>query len=186
MERRDEDYVPIRELVVGGAEELLKQYGKSMKEGDKRWLEELYISAHKRKACLAENSLRGLEILRKMARHFGVISDADDKYLRRILNALGIAHFFDSVTSSEEAGVGKPNPEIFSIGKRKAGSADLFYYIGDSERRDIEGGRKAGMHTILISEEGRRSSADYVARDLYEAALWISERNEYVSGRKEP
>ncbi len=179
-ERRDEKYVPIRELIVRGTEELLKPYDGSVDEADKKWIKELYISAHERNVRMAENALKGLELMKKTAQHLGVISDADDDYLRRVLKALGIYRIFDSMTSSEEAGVGKPNPRIFEIAKKKAGNSGTYYYIGDSERRDIIGARKAGMKTILISWEEKRSSADYIAEDLYDAALRISERKEYA------
>ena len=178
MERRDIEYRPIRDLIVEAVEELLKARGKILTEEDRRWLKELYISAHERHVCLAENSLDGIKLMRKTVEHLGVVSDADDDYLRRVLNALGIDRFFDSITSSEEAGVGKPNPRIFERAKKKVGGLGAYYYIGDSERRDIAGGRKVGMCTILISREQVESSADYVARDLLEAAMWIADREE--------
>lgn len=176
MEKRDEKYIPIRELIVRGTEEVLRAHGMEMDENDRKWIKELYISSHERNVRLAENSLKGLRYMKDTATHLGIISDADDDYLKRVLKALGIERFFDSVTSSEEAGVGKPNPKIFELARKKAGSSGDYYYVGDSERRDVSGAKKAGMTAILISKEKKRSSADYVAHDLYDAALWISKR----------
>jgi len=33
-------------------------------------------------------------------------------------------------------------------------------HIGDSLREDVEGAKKAGLHTVLLDREGRRPQAD--------------------------
>ncbi len=62
---------------------------------------------------------------------------------------------------------------------KKAENPETAYYLGDSERRDVEGAGNLGMITVRISEEKGGSSADYIASDLYDAAIWISNRKDY-------
>ena len=175
MESRDVKYVPIRDLISDCLRKFLSEHGIEMSPEEEAWVKELYISAHERYSALSERADEGLRMMRKMAEHLGVISDADDDYLKRVLRALGIIDIFDSITSSEEAGVGKPNPKIFRLAIRKSGYADIYYYIGDSERRDIEGSRKVGMVPILIGKKDA-SYAEYMAENLHDAALWIKSR----------
>ncbi len=180
MESRDAKYIPIRYLIASGTAVLLEKHGMSMDLGDTEWVKELYVSAHERFSALSGNALRGLEVMRDISEHLGVISDADDDYLKRVLKALGIHEFFDSITSSEEAGVCKPNPKIFETAMEKAGMPENAYYVGDSERRDIEGAVNVGMTAVLVSgKDVRGSSAYHIAHDLYDAAVWISNRKDY-------
>ncbi len=174
MEARDVRYIPVRDLIASCLREILDKQGMEMGVEDEKWIKELYIRAHEDHVRLAKNALPGLKELRSLAWHMGVISDADSDYLMRLLKSLKILDFFDSVTSSEEAGVGKPNPEIFRKAIEKAGNGDLYYHIGDSERRDIAGAKRLGLIAIKISRESdRNSEADYVAEDLHDAAMWI-------------
>lgn len=176
MDSRDVKYVPIRDLISECLRKFLHVHGIEMSREDELWVKELYISAHERYSELSERAGEGLKIMREISDSLGLISDADDDYLERVLKALGITDIFDSITSSEEAGVGKPNTEIFKLAMKKSGKADIFYYIGDSERRDIKGSKKAGMVPILISQRDVKSEAKHIAKNLYEAAIWIKNR----------
>jgi HAD superfamily hydrolase (TIGR01549 family) len=176
MESRDVRYVPIRDLISDCLGRYLREHGIIMSHEDESWVKELYVGAHERYSRLSEGALDGIEKMKELSDHLGVISDADDDYLKRVLKALGIMDMLDSITSSEEAGVGKPNPKIFEMATEKSGKADVFYYIGDSERRDIKGAIGVGMVPILISKDKEtESDAEFIAENLYEAALWIEE-----------
>lgn len=60
-----------------------------------------------------------------------------------------IAHYFEQVINSEMAGVKKPNPIIFELALKKAGThAEQSIMIGDSLEADILGARAVGFHTI--------------------------------------
>lgn len=174
MESRDTRYIPIRELISDCLEKFLHIKEINMEETDKKWIKEVYISAHERYSAPTPSSMEALEIMKKLSEHLGLISDADADYLERVLGAMGILRFFDSISSSEEVGFGKPNPEIFRKAMEKSGDTGVFYHIGDSERRDVAGAIKVGMIPILISRERIvKTSAHHIARDLIEAALWI-------------
>lgn len=76
------------------------------------------------------------------------------------LKKSNIMHFFETVTSSEEVGVKKPNPKVFIKALTKASvNASQSIMIGDTYGADIIGARGVGMHTIFYNyrKEGRAS-----------------------------
>ena len=69
------------------------------------------------------------------------------------LKAYGIHHYFDAIVSSAEAGVEKPDPEIFRIALEKAGCLPQeAYMVGDRLDNDIEPAASLGMHTIWVKQ----------------------------------
>lgn len=61
----------------------------------------------------------------------GVISNAWPQ-MDRILDLLGIRHYFDSVTISAKVGLSKPNPAIYELALRNLGiSADQAIFVDD-------------------------------------------------------
>lgn len=68
------------------------------------------------------------------------------------LQKSGIAHYFKTVTSSEEVGVKKPNPKVFLTALQKANVAAFqSCMIGDTFEADILGGEGIGMSTIFYN-----------------------------------
>ena len=66
-----------------------------------------------------------------------------------------IDHFFETVTTSEEAGVKKPHPAIFELAMEKAGAlATESVMVGDTFEADIEGAHRKGMQTIFYNHRG--------------------------------
>lgn len=64
----------------------------------------------------------------------------------------GIAGYFDSITTSEDAGVKKPHKQIFETALEAAGAAIAHsVMIGDNVEADIEGALKIGMKAILYN-----------------------------------
>ncbi|MCK4568953.1 MAG: YjjG family noncanonical pyrimidine nucleotidase [Bacteroidales bacterium] len=65
--------------------------------------------------------------------------------------------YFKSVTTSEEAGIKKPEPGIFHFAMEKANcSADESIIIGDDLVIDIAGARNIGMDQVYFNPEGIR------------------------------
>ncbi len=94
-----------------------------------------------------------LDYLASGGRTMGIVSNFDSR-LRSILHNLGIAHYFKSVTVATEAGIAKPNPEIFRLAMRRHGLATgEAIYVGDSMKRDVEASRAAGLIPVLILRE---------------------------------
>lgn len=64
----------------------------------------------------------------------------------------GIAHFFSTVTTSEDVGVKKPNPKVFNHALELAGvDAEHAVMIGDSFEADILGAEAVGLHTVFFN-----------------------------------
>ena len=94
-----------------------------------------------------------LSALRENGLRLGVISNFDHR-IYRILEALGLARYFESVTISSEAGYAKPSPEIFRIAlERFALPAAQALHVGDSEPLDAGGARASGIACVLIDSE---------------------------------
>jgi putative hydrolase of the HAD superfamily len=86
----------------------------------------------------------------------GIISNFDSR-LFTVLRGLGIAEAFDTVTISSLAQAAKPAPQIFHLALEKhAVDPEEALHIGDSLREDVEGAKKAGLHTVLLDRDGKQ------------------------------
>ncbi len=91
-----------------------------------------------------------LESLRARGMLLGVISNFDYR-IYRVIEELGLARYFDSITISSEAGWAKPAPEIFhaALGRHALAPAEAVH-VGDSETHDLKGACGVGMGAVLI------------------------------------
>lgn len=119
------------------------------------------------------------ESLTELSRHYrlGIISDvgfSPGRVLKQVLRDNGIAHLFDSLVFSDEAGRAKPHIEVFEATARSlAVDPHEIVHVGDLERTDIAGAKRAGFHAIRFTgitpmEEGEATIADFVTADLIE------------------
>ena len=77
-----------------------------------------------------------------------------------------LAPFFATVTSSEEVGVKKPNPLVFTTALAKAGvSAPSCVMIGDTFDADILGAEGVGMDTIFFNYRKETPKSGYKVVD---------------------
>ena len=81
-----------------------------------------------------------------------------------------IAHFFNTVTSSEEVGLKKPHPVIFETALDKAAAPPQHsIMIGDTFEADILGAEKVGMDTLFFNYRNDNVPETYkVVNDLTE------------------
>ncbi len=81
-----------------------------------------------------------------------IITNGFQEVQHKKLANSGINHFFKTVTTSEDAGVKKPNPLIFNhalnISGAKVGSSVM---IGDSFQADIMGAQALGFKTVFFN-----------------------------------
>ncbi|MEM2886190.1 MAG: HAD-IA family hydrolase [Thermoproteota archaeon] len=92
--------------------------------------------------------------------------------LRRFLEMEGIAHYFDVMVFSDEAGVRKPNPSIFKLAAGKLGSSPSeMAHIGDDLRSDVWGAKNAGCKAIHLSTD---IGIDKEAEKDPSSLVWIS------------
>jgi HAD superfamily hydrolase (TIGR01509 family) len=71
--------------------------------------------------------------------------------LRKLLDRYGLLGLFKHTTFSDEVGVRKPAPEIFTLALRAVGGeARTALHVGDDLVLDVEGARSAGMRVIQV------------------------------------
>lgn len=178
LEKQVASYVPMRTLLDGWFVELLATLGHEATGEERRWFHTTYLETHRKGLVPYKDAADALRDVRQLGLHVGLISDVDLDYLAMALDALGIADRFDSLTTSEDVGVGKPNPDIFRAALRKARlEPDEAAYVGDSLRRDVGGARAAGMLAILVDPKCRNddSPADVVVRSVAELPRILEE-----------
>ena len=106
-----------------------------------------------------------LSSLRERGAALAVVSNFDSR-LPPLLEALGLAAFFDAVVCSGEAGAAKPDRAIFAHALATLGvEASQALHVGDSREADYDGARAAGVEALLVD---RRATANHagVVTDL--------------------
>ena len=92
--------------------------------------------------------------LRERELHLAIVSNIDDDQFHPLWQRMGLAHFFDATTTSEEARSCKPDRGIFEHALAKATNlrAEHVVFVGDSPEHDVAGARALGMRTVLITD----------------------------------
>ena len=91
-----------------------------------------------------------LAALRERGIALAVVSNFDSR-LPPLLDALGLAAFFDAVVCSGAAGAAKPDSAIFAHALEVLGvEASEALHVGDSPEADYEGARAAGIEALLV------------------------------------
>ncbi|MFI9723967.1 HAD family hydrolase [Streptomyces sp. NPDC052396] len=103
--------------------------------------------------------------LRESGWRVGVVTNGLTLTQGAVLEHTGLVRHLDGWCISEEAGVRKPDPEIFTLAAERCGS-DLTdgWMCGDSPEADVIGAQLAGLHTIWI-RHGRSWSDSLPAPD---------------------
>jgi putative hydrolase of the HAD superfamily len=71
--------------------------------------------------------------------------------LRRVLDHFGVARYFDRLSFSDEVGVRKPHPEIFTRTLAALGvPAEAALHVGDDAVADVGGAKGVGMMAIHL------------------------------------
>ncbi|MGH9196341.1 MAG: HAD family hydrolase [Acidimicrobiia bacterium] len=100
-----------------------------------------------------DGAIAALELVRERGLPTALISDTGftpGTLVKKMLNEHGI--FLDHYFFSDEVGVPKPYPGIFSAAISAAGvPAETMVHIGDLRRTDVAGARAAGMGTIRFA-----------------------------------
>jgi putative hydrolase of the HAD superfamily len=99
---------------------------------------------------LFEDTLPVLTDLKARGLVTGLISNIE-KNMTEAIQKLGVASKLDIVVTSQDAGVAKPQPEIFLYALNKAGVKPAeTLYVGDQCQVDVLGANGAGMKGILL------------------------------------
>lgn len=92
--------------------------------------------------------------LRERGLRLGIISNWDRR-LVRLMDGLGLAPHLDSVISSADIGLRKPDPRIFELACAELGvQPEEAVHVGDHHYADVLGARAAGMQAVLIDRHG--------------------------------
>lgn len=95
-----------------------------------------------------------LQDLKRMGIKIGICTDLTTQIQHRKIRKLGLESYIDTIVTSEEAGVEKPDRKMFQISMNKLQlHASKILYIGDSYERDMIGARNCGMKTYWYNPE---------------------------------
>lgn len=86
----------------------------------------------------------------------GLITNFDYRVFK-LIDALGLSRFIDSITIPSLAGAAKPEAAIFEYALARHGlRGSESIQVGDSIRDDVEGARAAGLRGLLIDRKAER------------------------------
>ncbi len=87
--------------------------------------------------------------------HLHLITNGFEEVQHIKLKESGLKSFFQTMTTSEEAGVKKPDIAIFNYALQKAGAiASESIMIGDDLEVDVLGAKNAGLDQVFFNPEG--------------------------------
>ncbi len=153
--------------------ELSEKYGFKLRI-DYPGVRKLHLMFHIAYAELYPDAIEALKKAKDACGKVGLVSDADTDMAYGILYKLKILKYLDTVVTSEEIGVNKPDPKLFLTAAQRLGvRPEDTVMIGDSWK-DIEGARNAGMKAILVLRrrevlENLKSKPDAIVESLTEA-----------------
>lgn len=125
-------------------------------------LEEIFYGDFLTEVVAYSDSIDVLESLRGNYM-LGLLTDTDYVYFSEIKDRFPVEDLFDTILTSYEAGVLKPNLKFFElILRRMETKPQEAIMIGDSLERDIEPAKEVGMDAILLDRRNRYS--DYPRR----------------------
>lgn len=82
-------------------------------------------------------------------------------HIKTTLKENDLGRYFDAVIISDEAGLKKPDPEIFKLALRETGlHSDEVIFVGDSGD-DINGAKAADIRPVLIMHDSFTNMHDY-------------------------
>ncbi len=105
-----------------------------------------------------------LEDLKRRGIIVGLITNFDHRVFR-LLDALDLTRFIDSITIPAIAGAAKPEAAIyqFALARHQLHASEAVQ-VGDSIRDDVEGARAAGLRGVLIDRRDREEVPPGVVR----------------------
>lgn len=95
-----------------------------------------------------------------------VASSAPGRNVEVVLEALGLAPYFQAVVAAEDVRRGKPDPEVFLRAATRLGLPPSRCIVVEDVAAGIEAARRAGMRSIGLSRCGAPLGADIEAPSL--------------------
>lgn len=165
-------WTSLRDVTQRSFERLLEDGGREATEEDWDRFWRQYLDAHVGVMKPYPDAAECVDRVGALGIHVGLLSDVDIDFLDFALGVVEMRGRFDAITTSEEAGYGKPNPIPFRLALQKAGcTGEEAVYVGDSIAKDVEGAKGVGMRTVHVHRDGGPApGADVVAKTLLEVA----------------
>ncbi|HKJ48427.1 MAG TPA: YjjG family noncanonical pyrimidine nucleotidase [Christiangramia sp.] len=119
----------------------------------------------------------GMEILNILKDRYKlhIITNGFEEVQQKKMMGSGIHEFFETITTSEEAGVKKPHPQIFQVAIDKSGAEIAkSVMIGDNLEADIIGAHQFGLKVIHLG------SGDQSIQDQYPQVQKLNELLNYL------
>ena len=107
-----------------------------------------------------------LACLRDQGWRQAIASAAPRANVDAIVRALGIAHYFGAITSSEDVTRGKPDPQVYLIAAQRLGVPPARCVVVEDAPAGVEGARRAGMRCIGVTSTHPHLDADLVVAAL--------------------
>ena len=114
-----------------------------------------------------------LDNLQRRGVRLGLISNTGTTpgvTFRKALDHLGLLHYFDVLTFSDEVALAKPAPQIFNLTLEQLGvGRESAIHVGDTPEHDVMGAKAAGMGSVWVSHgrrEGLALAPDAVAHGM--------------------
>ena len=119
----------------------------------------LYLSEYNH---LLDGGVEALDYLsEKYTLH--IITNGFEEVQHKKLKNSNILNYFNTITTSEEAGVKKPHPTIFEMSLKKANALpEQSVMIGDNYEADIIGAADFGLQTIYFDYYNKSSYNDVI------------------------
>jgi putative hydrolase of the HAD superfamily len=109
-----------------------------------------YFYATYHRCCTPFADLHGvIARLRTRDLRLGIITNGGHQFQMRTIEALGLAHYFTAILTSEGEGLKKPDVRLFLRATQRLGVAPPeAVFVGDHPTVDIAGAREAGLKAI--------------------------------------
>ncbi len=126
---------------------------------------------------LYDDVVPAFERLRARDVRLGIISNWDSR-LTRVLQGLGVGDYVQTIVSSADVKLRKPDPRIFELACSRLGvGVDDSAHVGDHHYSDIVGATAAGLRAVLVDRSGsaatRAASGAIADFDRLEEALGL-------------
>ena len=123
-------------------------------------------------ASWSDGAVPLLKYLRAKRHPMALVTNGSNSQRAKI-DAIGATVYFDTVLISEQEGIAKPDPAIFTQAMSRLNAApERSVFVGDSLEHDMVGARKAGMMTVylnrIVSSDVDETLCDLVVSDLRE------------------
>lgn len=129
-------------------------------------ISEEYINLSPQKTILLPHAREALDYLQTRYK-LHMITNGFEEVQQKKLDVCDLRKYFQTITTSEEAGVKKPEGPIFKLALRKAGAmASESLMIGDDLVVDMSGARLTGMDTLFFNPE-RHQHNEPVDHEIY-------------------